>query len=307
MSEPEKCLSVGKNFSRREWLMLIVILLLIEAGALISSHSFMSNQDVINYISFASTIASLLLAVLAIVYGFYQSESQKRTGDGIDNHLSNLRGTTDEMRKVSGDLVNSARGISGLSQELRLLDDAIKSTHEKLSNMELDLKGVSQNQMSLSDTLLSMQSNNSGERVSKALELDKIRWFLTDKFIFSNSVVAYSLYKVFKGKENVDINIGFFLSPISKILGDIKFLSYDEKEWRAIALLSIMQMARFGVVVGRGPEDFTYDRISVEAGAFGVLKEAVDIYLEIPRMMDAIAVLDQHLLEIRSGLKESSP
>jgi hypothetical protein len=200
MSEPEKCLSVGKNFSRREWLMLIVILLMLEAGALVSSHAFMSNQDVINYISFASTIASLLLAVLAIVYGFYQSESQKRTGDGIEIHLSKLSGAAEKLAVVSSDLSGNAEKIAGVTDELERLGGAVDLTHNKLSELAGGINTVNEKYDDINTTMglfVKSNSNRGGANLPDEMEVTRKLLLRSEGNLIV--MLTFSLHSVFKG------------------------------------------------------------------------------------------------------------
>ncbi|TQL87418.1 hypothetical protein [Delftia sp. HK171] len=238
MSEPEKCLSVGKNFSRREWLMLIVILMMAEAGALIASHSFMEDQNVINYISFASTIASLLLAVLAIVYGFYQSESQRRAGDGVDAHLRNITATTDRMAKVSDELASNAKAISGVTDTLQNLRGAIDDTHNKLNNLEGGIISMSQGQSGLVEMIKMINLKKDSEpnnQDEKKINSDAARLVLRSNTSYATGLIAYSLWVAFKKNKIDSMFADDFMNELVKVLGKDNHMNMGDAEWKAVA------------------------------------------------------------------------
>ncbi len=236
MSDPEKCLSLGKNFSRREWLMLIVILLMLEAAALIASHSFMSNQDVINYISFASTIASLLLAVLAIVYGFYQSESQKRVGDGVEGHLNSIRVATEIMTQASKDLNGHAQSIGSLEKSLGGLDDSIGSTKLMLGQLDESLRTISQEQGRVTAMVSEMHGNQSSRSETAVLKGDlydaaKILLFNWPSVVGTYAAVA--LYAVFKNNPKAVYSTNDFIRAVAESLSANNLTQATVVEWNA--------------------------------------------------------------------------
>lgn len=297
MSEPGKCLSVGNNFSRREWLMLIVILLMLEAGALISSHAFMSNQDVINYISFASTIASLLLAVLAIVYGFYQSESQKRTGDGIEMHLSHLRSTTDEMRAVSTNLVESSKGISGFSEDLRSLDRALQATQEKLNGIEGGVQGISKNQEQVNRSINALAILNSPNRSTKdAISIpneNSGRLVLMNRSSLVTDAFALALHSIYKKHSDRDINTGSLIGKLSEELGKIEFLKSNENEWVAYLLLLVTIFVSVGLVEEANDDGGPYEHIRVSSKNFEAIEESYKQTMDLEKLRPAIETISK--------------
>lgn len=66
------------------------------------------NRDIIDYVSFAGTLTSLLLAVLAIVYSYFTTASQKNDADRVSSQLASLdvtiRTLNDSESRLSGEL-----------------------------------------------------------------------------------------------------------------------------------------------------------------------------------------------------------
>lgn len=109
-----------KQFTRREWLLVIALLLMIEYWIISSSYTFAGEQLVLNYISFAGTISSILLAVLAIIYGFYQSSSQQQASSQILSQVENLRSVSDRLQQSPIKLEEQLDRISGITRQTGL-------------------------------------------------------------------------------------------------------------------------------------------------------------------------------------------
>lgn len=134
------------SFSRREWLLVISIILMIEAWILNISYSFKADQDVINYISFASTIASLLLAVLAIIYGFYQADGQHKLASTINFQLDSMREVQTSLNRAAEGLDGQLTQIASTTSVLGSISDSIESTHKKLGALEGGLTSLQSQQ-----------------------------------------------------------------------------------------------------------------------------------------------------------------
>ncbi|MNX96937.1 hypothetical protein D3C86_1292820 [compost metagenome] len=151
------------SFSRREWLFVISIVLMIEAWILNISYSFKADQDVINYISFASTIASLLLAVLAIIYGFYQADGQHKLASTINFQLDSMRSVQSSLNRAAEGLDGQLTQIASATSTLGTISNSIESTHTKLSSLEGGVTNL-QSQQALIQAALRLEKVNPSTR-----------------------------------------------------------------------------------------------------------------------------------------------
>jgi hypothetical protein len=67
----------------REWLLIIFAIILTELIFLHFIYTNGTNEGMLAYFSFAGTITSIILAVIAIIYGFIQSLSQQSATDRL--------------------------------------------------------------------------------------------------------------------------------------------------------------------------------------------------------------------------------
>ena len=128
--------STSKPFSRREWLFAGALVMLIEYWIFSVSHSVSGEQAIVNYVSFASTIASILLAVIAIIYSFVQTDSQQKSGSAIALQI-------DHLKEVSTQLGNSKEQLEKQLDRVNLVTEKIDDLHEllggKFNNVEVIL------------------------------------------------------------------------------------------------------------------------------------------------------------------------
>lgn len=135
--------STSKPFSRREWLFAGALVMLIEYWIFSVSHAVSGEQAIVNYVSFASTIASILLAVIAIIYSFVQTDSQQKTGNAIASQIDHLKNASIELRNSKEQLETQIDRFSGLAENLNglqgLVGNQINSVQESIQEMQKKL------------------------------------------------------------------------------------------------------------------------------------------------------------------------
>ena len=105
---------IKKPYSFREWVLVTVILALVQGSVWYVAFVHAKSTSALNYVSFAGTIISIILAVLAIVYTYLDSASAKTQGDTLANQIINL-GKVIETIKIEADALSQ---ISGLKKDL---------------------------------------------------------------------------------------------------------------------------------------------------------------------------------------------
>ena len=306
MSEFEASMPVRKNFSRREWLMVIIILLMMQAGALTASHKFMSNQDVINYISFASTIASLLLAVLAIVYGFYQSESQKRAGDGVEVHLSHLRTTADQIRAVSTTLSENSSGVSELSTSLKTLNETLHVTQNKLSAVEGSVNGFAKQQESFGASLKEMRGNPvdspvaSRQPLSESINEDVAKIVLGENSGLHIKLVAIAILFAFEGREGVEIEINEIGQGVSNFFAGEKLFGWSSDAWTGAVVVAFTVLISVDLIDSVADENDMVKSLTFNIKKRNLLNEVAEDLWKTPKRVELLGKLKKSMQELSS-------
>lgn len=102
----------------REWLYIIFIVVLLQFIIQVAAWLYGGNSGALNYISFAGTIVSIILAVLAIVYSFVQSISQQSSSEKISSQVEKLIGVTNNIEVSKEGLSDTIRSLSSMAQKI---------------------------------------------------------------------------------------------------------------------------------------------------------------------------------------------
>ncbi len=223
-------------FSRREWLMLLSIFLMIEAWILNIGYSFKNDQDVINYISFASTIASLLLAVIAIIYGFYQSDGQRKSAAAIDFQLGSMRTVQQNIDAAASGLVSQLSQINAITSSLSVISESIESTHAKLGSLEGGLSSIKQTQEALQAAMSGGKNAPAPVRFS-AEQVKTAAALILRSTSFQLDVVGYALFRAFDAAGSRVMPLWEFLNRfVEQPLGESRKSLLSQEQWAAVAI-----------------------------------------------------------------------
>lgn len=139
-------MSTQKTLNTREWILVVVLLMLLQALIHFWSTETMSSSQIVNYISFAGTIVSIILAVLAIVYSFYQNFSQQNNVESISKEVENLKRTAIEVRESAQVISNTTDCLPKIMEDVTLLPQKINEAVDQLisdrTKVLLDTHGV---------------------------------------------------------------------------------------------------------------------------------------------------------------------
>ncbi|EKO5201054.1 hypothetical protein QNE95_004165 [Vibrio vulnificus] len=104
----------NKRFTKREWITLIILLGVIQAFFWYAVFENSQSASALAYVSFAGTLVSIILAVLAIGYTYGESISQKNKSDGLTEQIKTLGKLIESVEMEAKSLEN----IQEISKEL---------------------------------------------------------------------------------------------------------------------------------------------------------------------------------------------
>ncbi|WP_447830005.1 hypothetical protein [Aeromonas salmonicida] len=215
-----------KKFRTSQWIMAVIIICLAQLLIHYFSVQVMSGSEVINYVSFAGTIVSIILAVLAIVYSFYQSFTQQNNVDSISREVEKLKKTAKNIDASSDAISTATECLPRMLRELESLPSIVSAsvasqvkeqTGVLLGAHATDLKSFMADSISKSaDSLVSANSSVQLEEhdSSEDLQLDT-----TDLITVTCAAAAYLI-----------ITGGKF-STLASLWGGI----FDSRTYQAIA------------------------------------------------------------------------
>lgn len=94
------------KFTKREWIHLIITLSIIQAFIWWVSFQFAGNSSALGYVSFAGTLISIILAVLAIGYTYGESHQQKNSSTTLANQIESLVAIKDKL-EIQAEALNN--------------------------------------------------------------------------------------------------------------------------------------------------------------------------------------------------------
>lgn len=117
----------NKPFSKREWFFLIALIVLIQFIAQWLSFEYKDSSNALGYVSFAGTIVSIILAVLAIIYSYIQSASQQSSSEKITSQVDKL---VDVVSKIDTSKISFSTELSKLKDINDKIDKTMSSQQE---------------------------------------------------------------------------------------------------------------------------------------------------------------------------------
>lgn len=173
---------LGKRpYTKREWILLLILLLLTDSGICLYIGYNSTDADILNFTSFASTIISIILAVLAIMYSYYLNAAQLRDSQSLSSQI-------DQQQKL---LVSLKKSAEKLSEEINRVGDIPSLVQH---GIDLNTEKFGQIQNTLSEltkpfSSASVDENNSITYTNKEIEL-----FLTSKINYPQYETYLALY-----------------------------------------------------------------------------------------------------------------
>lgn len=191
--------------------------LLILAIIFLITGEFGSNKEVVNYVSFAVTIASLILAILAIFQAMISSQA-------FSNTTSKISDAADRLLKNEQSFFNTSEVI--LSQ-LKEVSNGIKTIDKSTGDLLKNVDTLAKSKNVKSDTAKGSESGSLGSRLKLTKEqasvfleqasLAGLRAMYVLKLATDNNV-EFTLEEIAKKEASFDVNYSFgFLVACSSL------------------------------------------------------------------------------------------
>ncbi|WP_197432220.1 hypothetical protein [Ectopseudomonas composti] len=197
----------GKEFSRREWLFAVAVLMMAEYWLISVSYTFVGWQEVVNFISFAAAIASILLAVIAIIYGFIQSESGAKTSGMLKEQAEDLRKYIPELSSSSSSISKQLEKISSIASRLDDLDTNMRSSIDIAKGMQDHVKDMSKASRAMLDALAEKKQGTESASVIKdgMVSVSELLDVIFRRSTYHLDLLSYALMKYSESNENLSV------------------------------------------------------------------------------------------------------
>ncbi|QWG55064.1 hypothetical protein EXW50_06515 [Bacillus mycoides] len=194
------------------------ILILIGVIVTILTIKLADNATAVDYIGFAGTITSILLAVVALMYSFYQNNAYESTTQQLESSSQKIKKAVKELNQVS-ELKEIVTEIQNESSSIAM---SIKGLHETVGTVESAIHSVSSNLEDTKQNLFKNFNLKSGNNNVKN-DFTNIKQ-LVEGLNMSSFILLYICYAMHEKNIKVDLD-KFNRFYINKIFSDNKDLN----------------------------------------------------------------------------------
>lgn len=180
----QKDSEVSKKFSKREWIHLIITLSIIQGVIWYVSLTHSTNTSALGYVSFAGTLISIILAVLAIGYTYGESQQQKNSSITLANQIESLVAIKDKLEI-------QAEALDNINVLKTSLDEFSKNVYGQLESTKKGFEDF-------------VKDFGSSKRDDKNVESDKPSDFIATIFYAASPFNIMSLILLILFVENKD-------------------------------------------------------------------------------------------------------
>lgn len=117
-----------------------------------------NNQTIVNYVSFAGTIVSIILAVLAIVYSYYQNFAQQRDSTTIATQILELRRLVEHADQSSTEFSGELVRLQDISNKLDTNIELVKGSQATIGKLSEKLDALKEEKIESGTTATSLNS-----------------------------------------------------------------------------------------------------------------------------------------------------
>lgn len=156
------------KFTKREWIHLIITLSIIQAAIWFISFVYADNSSALGYVSFAGTLISIILAVLAIGYTYGESHQQKSTSVTFANQLDSLVKIKDDL-KIQADALES---MQNLKNDMTTFKQEVLNNFFETKNKIESNNGYIQNLINSNELIKkNINKENDGDHKQSSIEI----------------------------------------------------------------------------------------------------------------------------------------
>ncbi|HAS6506115.1 TPA: hypothetical protein ACX3GK_004516 [Vibrio parahaemolyticus] len=235
MSEQEN----SKKFSKREWIQLIITLSIIQAFFWYAVFENSQSASALGYVSFAGTLVSIILAVLAIGYTYGESISQKSKSDGLAEQIKTL-GTLIKSVEIEAKSLEKIQDISSeLSTFVVSYKDDKKSSEKNLHQIRHTVESLTKRQIhdDLSNTPVNAGPITQLEMLTKKRSpLDEVCYLLLVYIEENQEGLGFhemdEILEEVLTETPMGLHPAFFKGALytqSSILGNLNYLNIDDE------------------------------------------------------------------------------
>lgn len=136
-----------KSFSKREWFFVIFIIMLVQFLVQFAAFLYADSESALGYISISGTIVSIILALLAIIYSYYQSTSQANSSSSLNSQIEKLIGIVDTIKTNKDDFGSELAHLAEIRDKIESSISMQRKSHEKVEQLTESISQLRENEL----------------------------------------------------------------------------------------------------------------------------------------------------------------
>ncbi len=207
--------------------MVCVLIVLIQLLLHYWTSESMNSGEVLAYVSFAGTIVSIILAVLAIIYSFVQAQSQQVASESISREIFRLTDITTQIDTTSKDVTHVVTQLPVVLEKFSALPDILSGeVKNMMSDISLSNKTLHEKTDSLKSEIMEKIERFSGEsrKINVSTNGKELPYFT--KIIYDVPAFALASYIVFTKGNHVELSKRAFETLPAEHANTITYLLY---------------------------------------------------------------------------------
>lgn len=141
-------MSEKSPFTKREWLFVIFIIMLVEFIVGSISLFYSKSASALGYISISGTVVSIILAFLAIIYSYYQSASQANSSSSLNGQIEKLISIVDTIKTNKSDFSKELTQLTDIREKIESSFQLQRSSHAQMQELNESVNALRNNDLS---------------------------------------------------------------------------------------------------------------------------------------------------------------
>lgn len=280
MDEKDREIQKTREYSYVLWTIIVVLAIMIIN---LFAQQTCENQEFVNQVSFASTISSIILSVIAIIMTVVSNDSISSLLHKVRDLHDNIKDVPSDIKKTSVDLNESVKKLNSLEESLNKIPNELEITQKSISqdierlrdmldNATKKIEGIDQKTDILKEQLYSSHINEASS-VEKTIDKEFLK-----QFIESLPLAAIlAVYICISAKKK---SMKFQLDDITRSAG------LEEHQGYILAVIVVFKALR--LIGVKQNEDATLEVLMVDETMKGLIMERLTegLGLKIKRRVD---------------------
>lgn len=203
----------------------------------ITTKQLSKSKELVDYIGFAATILSIVLAIIAIIYSFIQTLTTDGAIEKLDKSAKRIEKITDgfmTIQELPNKIDSSVNKLVDISEDFQKIQETVISMQQTVCGIE---KSVSDSNVRLGEFVEQFGGNSTGKIDAESLDKAKIAEIVTNSTGRYGIAILYYLFLC--SEKKISLNLAEFGK---KVLNNDNFFKTAQGYLAPIRALGLLKI-----------------------------------------------------------------